>query len=353
MALFDHHESDNHEQVLFCQDPQSGLRAIIAIHDTTLGPALGGCRMWPYESEEEALTDALRLSRGMTYKSALAGLSFGGGKSVIIGDPRSMKSPELFRAMGRCVDSLSGRYTVAEDVGISVADVETMAEETRHVAGVSAGGSGDPSPATAFGVFMGLKAAVRHKLGSDNLKGMRVAVQGVGNVGYYLCRYLAAEGAALIVTDIHQEAVDRVVREFGAHAVGPDEIYGVDCDVFAPCALGAVINDDTLKVMKAPVVAGSANNQLAEARHGKILAERNVLYAPDYVINAGGIINISHEGPRYNEGRAFAQVAQIGDTLAEIFRRADKKGLSTAEAADQLAEERLRTAGKQSASQAA
>ncbi|WP_340117357.1 Glu/Leu/Phe/Val dehydrogenase dimerization domain-containing protein [Pelagibius sp. 7325] len=342
MSVFEHREFDGHEQVVFCHDPASGLKAIIAIHNTNIGPALGGCRMWPYASEEAAVTDALRLSRGMTYKSALAGLSYGGGKSVIIGDPRRDKSDALFRAMGRYVDSLGGRYTVAEDVGISVPDVEIMAKETAHVAGVAAGGVGDPSPATAYGVYKGIQAAAKHRLGVDTLRGLRVAVQGVGHVGYYLCRHLAAEGAELVVADIAQDSLDRVVREFDAHVVAPEAIAAAAVDIYAPCALGATINDASLPQLKAKIVAGSANNQLAEARHGEALRKRGILYAPDYVINAGGVIVISHEGPAYDESKAFAHVAQIHDTLLEIFRRADAHKVATSEAADRLAEERFR-----------
>ncbi len=349
MSVFEHHEFDGHEQVVFCHDPASGLKAIIAIHNTARGPALGGCRMWPYASDEEALTDALRLSRGMTYKSALADLAMGGGKSVIIGDPRKNKSDALVRAMGRFVDSLGGRYTVAEDVGISVADVDLMGEETAFVGGASKGGVGDPSPTTAYGVYMGIKAAARHRLGSGALKGLRIAVQGVGHVGYYLCRHLSDEGAELIVTDIARDSLDRVVKEFDAKVVAPQAIYGVEADIFAPCALGAVINDETLPILKAKVVAGSANNQLAEARHGEALRQRGILYAPDYVINAGGIIIISHEGPDYDEAKAFTHVARIHDTLLEIFRRAETKRIATSEAADRLAEERFRPTRPQAA----
>jgi len=342
MSVFEHREFDGHEQVVFCHDSDSGLKAVIAIHNTNLGPALGGCRMWPYASEEEAVTDALRLSRGMTYKSALAGLSYGGGKSVIIGDPRKDKSEALFRAMGRFVGSLGGRYSVAEDVGISVPDVEIMAKETAHVAGTRAGGVGDPSPATAYGVYKGIQAAVRYRLGRDSLRGLRVAVQGVGHVGYYLCRHLAAEGAELLVADIAQDSLDRVVKEFDAKIVAPDAIATAAVDVYAPCALGATVNDATLPHLQAKIVAGSANNQLAEARHGEALRQRGILYAPDYVINAGGIIIISHEGPGYDEAKGFAHVAQIHDTLMEIFRRADAAKVATSKAADRLAEERFR-----------
>jgi leucine dehydrogenase len=341
MSVFEHVEFDGHEQVVFCHDSDSGLKAIIAIHNTNLGPALGGCRMWPYASDEEALTDALRLSRGMTYKSALAGLTYGGGKSVIIGDPRRDKSEALFRAMGRFVDNIGGRYTVAEDVGISVPDVEVMARATRFVAGTSGAGAGDPSPATAYGVFMGIKAAAKHQFGLDRLSGLRVAVQGVGHVGYYLCRHLAAEGAELLVADIAQDSLDRVVREFNAHVVAPEAIATSAVDIYAPCALGATLNDETLPKLQAKIVAGSANNQLAEARHGEALRKRGILYAPDYVINAGGVIVISHEGADYDESRAFAHVAQIHDTLLEIFRRAEAEKVATSTAADRLAEERF------------
>ncbi|MPZ10980.1 MAG: amino acid dehydrogenase [Kiloniellaceae bacterium] len=342
MSVFEHREFDGHEQVVFCHDSASGLKAIIAIHNTNRGPSLGGCRMWPYASGAEALTDALRLSRGMTYKSALAGLAYGGGKSVIIGDPRRDKSEALFRAMGCYVDSLGGRYTVAEDVGISVPDVEIMAQESAHVAGITSGGAGDPSPATAYGVYMGIKAAARHRLGVDSLRGLRVAVQGVGHVGYYLCRHLAAEGAELIVADIAEDTLDRAVREFDARAMAPERIAAAAVDVYAPCALGAVINDASLPDLQAKIVAGSANNQLAEARHGEALRQRGILYAPDYVINAGGIINISHEGSGYDATKAFAHVAKIHDTLLEIFHRADAQKVATSEAADRLAEERFR-----------
>ncbi len=345
MTLFTHPEFDDHAEVAFCRDPESGLRAIIAIHNLNRGPALGGCRMWSYAGEEEALTDALRLSRGMTYKSALAGLPYGGGKSVIIGDPKTAKSEELFRAMGRFVESLGGRYIIAEDVGIGVPDIDIIAQETKHVSGASAGGVGDPSPGTAYGVYVGIRAAVKYKLGRDDLKGLTVAVQGLGHVGRYLCRRLAGAGAALIVTDIDRNAVDAVVDELGAKAVAPEEIYGADADVYAPCALGATIDDRTIKVLRAPIVAGAANNQLAEPRHGAELLRRGVLYAPDYVINAGGVIVISHEGPRYDKAEAFAHIAGIHDTLLEIFRRADATGAPTSEAADRLAEERFKGPG--------
>ncbi len=341
MEIFGHPEFDGHEQVVFGHDAASGLRAIIAIHNTCLGPALGGCRMWPYASEAEALTDVLRLASGMTYKSALAGLAYGGGKAVILGDPRRDKSQALFLAMGRLVESLGGRYVTAEDVGIAVDDVEVMGRVTKHVAGTRAGGAGDPSASTAYGVLMGIRAAVAHKLGRHSLDGVRVAVQGLGHVGTHLCRFLDEAGARLTVTDIDSAAVARVAGEFGAEPVAPDAIIGVAAEVFAPCALGAVINDQTIDQLQAPIVAGSANNQLAEPRHGVELMRRGVLYAPDYVINAGGVINISHEGPDYDKQAAIDHVARIFDTLREIFGRAEAAGISTSEAADRLAKERL------------
>ena len=346
MPLFDHPEFDEHVEVAFCRDPASGLKAIIALHNLSRGPALGGCRMWPYADEAEALTDVLRLSRGMTYKSALADLPYGGGKSVIIGDPRAGKSEALFRAMGRFVESLGGRYIIAEDVGMSVADIETMGRETPHVAGVTAGGSGDPSPATAWGVFQGIRAAVRHRLGTETLDGVRVAVQGLGSVGFHLCRYLSEAGASLVVTDLNQQAVARAVAELGAEAVAPDAIIAAEAEVFAPCALGAVIDDLAIERLQAVIVAGSANNQLAEPRHGAALRDGGRLYAPDYVINAGGVINISHEtrpgGRPYDKEAAFAHVAKIHDTLLEIFSRAETAGIPTSEAADRLAETRFK-----------
>ena len=348
MPLFDHPEFDDHRQVVFCRDPESGLKAIIAIHDLSRGPALGGCRMWNYADEAEALTDVLRLARGMTYKSALADLPYGGGKSVIIGDPRADKSEALFRAMARFVESLGGRYVIAEDVGIGVSDIEIVGRETAHVAGVPSGGSGDPSPATAWGVFHGIRAAVAHRLGRQDLTGLRVAVQGLGSVGAALCRFLSDAGAELIVTDIDSAAVTRLAAELGAEAVAPEAIVAAEAEVFAPCALGAVIDDAAIETLKAQVVAGSANNQLAAPRHGALLKDRGVLYAPDYVINAGGVINISHEtrpgSPAYDQERAFGHVARIHDTLLEIFRRAEAADIPTSEAADRLAEQRFKAA---------
>ena len=345
MSVFSHPEYDGHEQLAYHHDAASGLKAIIAVHNTKLGCGLGGCRMWPYASDAEALNDVLRLSRGMTYKAALAGLPQGGGKSVILGDPRQHKTPELMRAMGRFVDQFGGKYVVAEDSGTSVADIHTMAEMTRHVGGLAdaasmaAGRNGDPSPATAYGTFVGLKAAVRHRLGRDDLKGLKVAIQGVGNVGYRLAQHLKEAGAQLWVTDIHFPAVDRCVKELGATAVSMEQIFGLDVDVFAPCALGAILNDITLPMLKASVIAGAANNQLAEARHGKVLQERGVLYAPDYAINAGGIIEIYHETHGYVEAKAKAHLDRIGTVLTQIFERAAAEQRPTHAVADRMAEE--------------
>jgi leucine dehydrogenase len=341
MAVFSAASFSDHEEVVFCNDPESGLKAIIAIHDTTLGPALGGCRMWPYASEAEALEDVLRLARGMTYKAAMAELDFGGGKSVVIGDPRRDKTAALLTSLGRFVDSLGGRYIVAEDVGTSVPDMEIVRQVTEHVAGTARGGSGDPSPATAWGVYQGIRAALEQRFGRADLEGVAVAVQGLGHVGGYLCEHLAEAGARLIVSDIDGEAVRRAEERYGAAAVGTDEIYDAEAEVFAPCALGAILDDGTIPRLKVAIVAGAANNQLAETRHGAALAKRGILYAPDYVINAGGIINISHEAPRYDREAAFDHVAGIHDTLAELFARAEAERLPTSVMADCLAAERI------------
>ncbi|MDR3415696.1 MAG: Glu/Leu/Phe/Val dehydrogenase dimerization domain-containing protein [Nevskia sp.] len=344
MSVFSHPEYDAHEEVAFRYDRASGLKAIIAVHNTRLGDALGGCRMWPYASDADALTDVLRLSRGMTYKAALAGLPQGGGKSVIIGDPRHDKTPALIQAMGRFVDSLGGRYIVAEDSGTNVEDMRLMAGQTRHVGGLAdekslaAGRSGDPSPATAMGVFIGIKAAVHAVFGRDDLKGLRVAIQGVGNVGGRLAGHLAAAGAELWVTDLHQPAVERCVREFGAHAVPMEQVHALDVDVFAPCAMGAVLNDKTIPQLKARIVAGAANNQLARPKHDYALLERNILYAPDYVINAGGIIDIFYEGPAYDEATVQQHLLRIGDTLGRIFEHSARENRPTGEIADRMAE---------------
>lgn len=344
MSVFSHPEYDGHEIVAYHHDAKTGLKAIIAVHNTNLGKGLGGCRMWPYKSDEEALNDVLRLSRGMTYKAALAGLPQGGGKSVIIGDPRRDKTPERIRAMGRAIDRLNGAYVVAEDSGTSVADMRLMAEVTAHVGGLAdaraqaAGRTGDPSPATARGVFIGIQAAVRHRLQREDLRGLRVAVQGLGNVGYRLCRHLHEAGARLWVTDLHVPAVERCVREFGATAVAMTDIHAQDVDVFAPCALGAILDDARIPQLRAGIVAGAANNQLARPAHDRALFERGVLYAPDYCINAGGIIDIHYEGPAYDAAVVEAHLQRIGRTLTEIFERAAREQRPTGEIADRMAE---------------
>ncbi|SDM13858.1 branched-chain amino acid dehydrogenase [Bacillus sp. OK048] len=343
MEIFKYLEQYDYEQVVFCQDKQSGLKAIIAIHDTTLGPALGGTRMWTYESEEAAIIDALRLAKGMTYKNAAAGLNLGGGKTVIIGDPRKDKSEEMFRAFGRYIQGLNGRYITAEDVGTTVADMDIIHEETNYVTGISPafGSSGNPSPVTAYGVYVGMKAAAKEAFGSDSLEGKVVAIQGVGNVAYTLCKYLHEEGAQLIVTDINKEAVQRAVEDFGARAVDPNEIYGVECDIYAPCALGATINDDTIPQLKAKVIAGSANNQLKDTRHGDVIHELGIVYAPDYVINAGGVINVADELYGYNHERAMKKVDQIYASIEKVIAISKRDGIPTYVAADRMAEERI------------
>lgn len=348
MKIFESLSQYDYEQLVFCHDETSGLKAIICIHDTTLGPALGGVRMWSYESEEDAIIDALRLARGMTYKNAAAGLNLGGGKSVIIGDPRKDKSEALFRAFGRYIQGLNGRYITAEDVGTNVEDMDIIHMETRYVTGISPafGSSGNPSPVTAYGVFRGMKAAAKVAYGDDSLKGKVIAVQGVGNVAYTLCKYLAEEGAKLVVTDINKENVDRAVQEFGAEAVSPDKIYDVDCDIFAPCALGAIINDETIERLKCKVIAGSANNQLKEERHGDMLEQKGIIYAPDYVINAGGVINVADELHGYNRERAMKKVETIYDNILKVFEIAKRDGIPSYQAADRMAEERIQTLQK-------
>ena len=343
MSVFDSPSFDNHEQVVFCRDAASGLSAIIAIHNTSRGFALGGCRMWDYDTEEEAITDVLRLSRGMTYKNALADLPWGGGKSVIIGNSKTLKSPELMQAMGRFVERLGGKYVIAEDVGTSPADMAEMAKESQYVKGIP-GEGGDPSPGTAYGVFCGIQASVQERLGRNSLDGIRVAVQGLGHVGYDVASQLHRAGAKLWVTDMSDEAVSKARAELGAEAVGLEEVYDLDVDVYAPCALGATLNDNTIPRLSAKVVAGAANNQLAEDRHGDMLHDLNILYAPDYVINAGGVIHVYHQGPDFDEEKTFAHVKRIGNTLLEIYARSKKDSVPPHIAADRIAEERFQAA---------
>lgn len=340
MNLFQTLADYGHEQLVFWSEPELGYRGIIAIHDTTLGPALGGTRFWNYASDEEAIIDALRLAKGMTYKSAVAGVALGGGKSVIVGDNRTRDRELIFRAHGRAVESLGGRYITAEDVGTSVDDMEFVRMETDSVTGIY-GGSGDPSPVTAYGVYQGIRASAERKFGTPSLAGRHITVQGLGHVGFYLCEFLHEEGARLTVTDIDGARVEGAVKAFGAAAVAPNEIYAVEADIFAPCALGAVINDDTLKVLKVQVVAGAANNQLAEPRHGEALHTRGVLYAPDYVINAGGLINVYGELNDWSAERSKRKAGEIYGTLHRIFDLAEGDKIPTGRAADQIAEDRI------------
>lgn len=343
MEIFKRMEHHDYEQLIFCQDKNSGLKAIICIHDTTLGPALGGTRMWNYATEEEAIEDAIRLGRGMTYKNAAAGLNLGGGKTVIIGDPLKDKNEEMFRAFGRFIQGLNGRYITAEDVGTTVADMDLIHEETDFVTGISPafGSSGNPSPVTAYGVYIGMKAAALEAFGDDSLVGKTIAVQGVGNVAYTLCKYLHEEGAKLIVADINQEAVQRAVNDFGATAVEPNDIYSQEADIFAPCAMGAIINDNTIPQLKVKVVAGSANNQLKEERHGDELEARGIVYAPDFVINSGGVINVADELYGYNNERAMKRVETIYDSISKIYEISKRDNVPSYIAADRMAEERI------------
>ena len=337
----------DHEQVIFCHDKTVGLKAIIAIHNTTLGPALGGTRMWNYKSEDEALVDVLRLSKGMTYKASAAGLNLGGGKAVIIGDSKTMKTEGLFRAFGQFVNSLNGRYITAEDVGTCVKDMEYIFMESQWVTGIPKdfGGSGDPSPYTAHGVLMGIKASAKEKWGSDDIKGKRIAVQGLGNVGTHLVKYLVHEGAHVIVSDIDADKVKRHVDEFKVKSTSPDQILFEECDILAPCALGAIVNDTSLSKIKAQIICGGANNQLAEAKHGNHLRERGILYAPDYVVNAGGLMNVFVELEGYSPDRAFDKTRMVFDNLSQVFAIARRDNIGTHIAADRLAEERIKTMG--------
>ena len=344
MPIFEQLSTMGHEQVVYCSDITTGLKAIIAIHDTTLGPALGGCRMWNYSSDEEALTDVLRLSRGMTYKAAVSGLNLGGGKAVIIGDPEKLKSEALFRTFGRFIKSLNGRYITAEDVNIRVQDMEQVALETDYVTGISSriGGSGDPSPITALGVFYGIKASVFHKLRKHSLNGLSISIQGCGSVGTYLCQLLKNEGAKLFAADLSPDNLDYVVKEFGAEAVDIDQIHALPVEVFAPCALGGILNPQTIPDIKAPIIAGGANNQLLdEDRDGEMVKQREILYAPDYVINAGGLINVYQELQGYDRKAAEGKVKNIYDILLQIYQEAERSQMTTNMASARLAENRI------------
>ncbi len=347
LDLFDQMNTDGHEQVLFCSDPPSGLQAMIAIHDTRLGPALGGCRMWPYPSFDAALSDVLRLSKAMTYKAAVSGLPLGGGKSVIWGDPKKDKTPERLTAFAKQVATLGGRYLVAEDVGISLDDIEQIRQITPHVGGYSLekGGSGDPSPATAYGVFCGMRACLKEVFGEESFEGKRIAIQGVGKVGYALAALLHQEGARLYVSDMDPERVAMASRDFGADPLLGHEIYRVDCDIYAPCALGGSINERTVPRLSCRIVAGAANNQLECPEVAAMLDASHILYAPDYVINAGGLINIAEELTEYSKIRAYQKISEIQARLDTVFSLANEASVTSAEAANQLAEKRLEAGG--------
>lgn len=340
MTVFEAPDFDHHEMVSFCDDRRTGLRSIIAIHSTALGPACGGTRMFGYASTDEALTDVLRLSRGMSYKNAIAGLPLGGGKAVIIGDPARDKNEARLRAYANFVNDLSGRYITAMDVGVTPADMPVIASVTKHVAGFDQPGKtgGDSGPLTALGVFVGLKAAVKHRLGADTTKGLTVAIQGLGKVGMTLARSLHAEGAKLIVADVNDEAVRMAVDAFAARSASPDEIAFAECDVFSPNALGAVLNDNSIPNLHARVVAGGANNQLARDGHGSALKDRGILYAPDYVINGGGVIRVAGQIFNWDDAEIEQRVLAIAPTLAEIFRAADAQNAPTNVVADRMAE---------------
>jgi leucine dehydrogenase len=343
MQLFDTLQDLGHEQVVLCSDKITGLRAIIAIHDTSLGPALGGTRFWNYASDEEALTDALRLSRGMTYKAAVSGVNLGGGKAVIIGDARAMKSEALFRAYGRMVDSLRGRYITAEDVNTSVRDMEWIRMETKYVTGVGGqGGSGDPSPVTALGVYSGMKACARFAWGTDSLNGKRIVVQGAGNVASHLVHSLTKEGAKVFVTDIFNEKAQDLAAQTGATVIKPEEVFSTECDIFSPNALGAILNDDTIPNLSCSIVCGGANNQLKEERkHGTMLKERGIVYGPDYVVNSGGLMNVASEVEGYDRDKVMRQAQGVFDITMNILVTAKERNILPVEASNAIAEERI------------
>jgi leucine dehydrogenase len=348
MNKFDYMEKFGFEQLCFFQDKSTGLKAIVAVHNTVLGPALGGCRFWSYTCEEEAVEDALRLARGMTYKSALAGLPLGGGKAVIIGDASVLRKDPIrreafWRAFGRFIEGLGGRYITAEDVGTSTQDMVFIHMETNHVVGLP-GRSGDPSPYTARGVFNSMRAALMHIYGGDCMEGKVVAVQGAGNVGYYLCELLHKAGAKLIISDMNQEKIDRVVNDFGATVVAPDDIYDVECDIYAPCALGATVNDDTIVRLKCKIICGGANNVLKDpAKHGRAVHDRGIIYCPDYLANAGGVINVSYEKGEfgYNEEGVLRDVDYIYVRMLDILNISKETNKLPGDVADKLAEERV------------
>ncbi|MDP3556747.1 MAG: Glu/Leu/Phe/Val dehydrogenase dimerization domain-containing protein [Bacteroidota bacterium] len=334
----------NHEQILFCNDNATGLKAIIAIHNTVLGPSLGGTRMWNYANEMEALTDVLRLSRGMTYKSSVAGLNLGGGKAVIIGDAKVLKSEALLRRFGKFVDSLGGKYITAEDVAMTSRDMEIINMETDHVSGLpeNMGGSGDPSPVTAYGVYVSMKASAKEVWGKDSLSGKKVLVQGIGHVGEVLVSHLVKEAATVYINDISQERLKIVSEKYGVEVVTADKMFDMDIDIYAPCALGATVNSDTLSRLKCKIICGAANNQLADEKvHGALVAKSGILYAPDFVVNAGGIINVYYELEGYNRERALSHAEKIYDTTYNLFQLAKKENIPTYMAANRLAEQRI------------
>lgn len=334
-----------HEQVLFCNDAKTGLKAIIAVHNTVLGPALGGTRMWMYEKESDALRDVLRLSRGMTYKNSISGLDLGGGKAVIIGNARTMKSEALFRRFGQFVEGLAGKYITAEDVGISPEDMVHVSKETNYVVGLP-GKSGDPSPVTAYGVYVGMKACAKMQFGNDSLKDKTIAVQGVGHVGQYLVKHLASEGAKIFITDIHEETLRNVANSYGATIVTPEEIYDVPMDIYAPCALGATVNDETLGRLQCSIISGAANNQLADEQiHGKAVMEKGILYAPDFALNAGGVINCFSEVSGKSLEWSHQKAEEIYQTIYQILDRSKKEGIPTYQIANRMAEERIEKIG--------
>lgn len=349
-SFFDQMSAMEHEQLVFCNDEATGLKAIIALHNTVLGPGMGGTRMWNYTSEEEAVKDALRLSRGMTFKSAIAGLNIGGGKAVIIGDARSIKNESLMRRFGRFVDSLGGRYWTAEDVNMTTLDMEYIHMETPYVAGLpeNMGGSGDPSPVTAYGVYVGMKAAAKRVYGSESLKGKKVVVQGAGNVGSNLIGYLNKENAEVFVCDIFQDKLDAVTKRHKAKVLAPEDLYDMDMDIYAPCALGATLNDDTILKLKCAIVAGGANNQLDdEVKHGQMLQEQGIIYAPDFLINSGGITNVYYEQQgNYSRERVMVQTERIFDICLDVIEYAEQNGVTTHKAALDLAVKRIETIGK-------
>lgn len=335
---------DNHEQIVFCNDKDTGLKAIIGIHNTVLGPALGGTRMWQYDNEWEALNDVLRLSRGMTFKSAVAGLNLGGGKAVIIGDAKTQKTPELMKKFGEYVHSLSGKYITAEDIGMETSDMDLVRDVTPYVTGISEsrGGAGNPSPITAYGVFMGMKAAAKYKYGSDVLEDKKVIVQGIGHVGESLVEHLTNEGAKVIITDINQARLEEVKAKYGAEIYTGENIYTLDADIYAPCALGATVNDTTINQLNVDIIAGAANNQLADEQvHGKILAEKGIVYAPDFVINAGGIINVYAELEGYGKTEIMRKTENIYNTTLEIIKNAATNGVTTHSASLAIAQNRI------------